>query len=366
MPEQVDTILIAEDDAALNEAMSESLRRRGFECVACTDPRGALEHARTGKISLLLTDLKMPHIDGIGLCERVHELQPDARMVIVTAYSTIGTVLDALRMGIDGYILKPFREEELILNVENALKRRRLILDNRRYQEGLEQMVEEKTRQLMSHQRELSYSQVLNIFAIGNIIEARDVYTRGHTERVTYFAVELAERLGWRENQIVDLGIGSPLHDIGKIGVPDEILKKQGPLTFREFEIMKKHPEIGYRMVRGTDLAPLTVGCIIYHQERFDGRGYPFGLAGENIPPEGRLMAVCDAFDAMTSTRVYRPALPVEKALQIIRENMGAQFDPEMGRAFLELVDKGAFDGIISETAIKADFEALISRLAGL
>ena len=359
-------ILIAEDDLDLANSIRAALERESYECSAHADPRRALREAEEGEVGLLLTDLKMPHMDGIELARRVKRIQPDARIVVITAHSTMDTVLEALRMGIDSYILKPFRSEELLFSVRQSLERRRLELENRRYQAGLEEMVEEKTRELLARHTRLSRSQMEGIFAIGNIIEARDAYTRGHTERVTYFAVALAERLGWPEESIKELGVGSPLHDIGKIGVPDYILNKVGKLTFQEFDVMKRHPEIGYSMVRGCNLTPVAIGCIIYHQERFDGSGYPFGLSGGDIPEEGRLMAVCDAFDAMTSTRIYRPALTLEKTLGILRDNSGTQFDPRMANAFLELVDSGVLDSAISRSDFRSEFEGLVARLTAV
>jgi HD-GYP domain-containing protein (c-di-GMP phosphodiesterase class II) len=224
-------------------------------------------------------------------------------------------------------------------------------------------MVVEQTRELSERYGRLSRSQFESIFAIGNIIEARDAYTRGHTERVTLIAVALAERLGWDEERIRALAIGSPLHDIGKIGVSDSILKKEGPLTFREFEQMKYHPEIGYRMVENSRLASVAVGCILYHHERFDGEGYPFGLKGEDIPEEGRLMTICDSFDAMTSDRVYRPALPLERAVGIMQEGSGIQFDPHMASLFLQMIEKGSFDSVLVREEIREEFERLVTRM---
>ena len=358
-----ETILIAEDDSDLNDSITAALTREGYRCISCLDPVKALEAARREDIDLLLTDLKMPNIDGVELANRFNSLQPDARVIMMTGYSTMSTVIEGLRMGIDSYILKPFRMEEILFNVGSSMERRRLMRENRRYQAGLESMVVEQTRELTERFGRLSRSQFESIFAIGNIIEARDAYTRGHTERVTYFAVALAESIGWPENKIRDLSIGSPLHDIGKIGVPDRILKKQSGLDFAEFELMKNHPEIGYRMVRGCDLSPLSVGCIIFHHERFDGRGYPFGLAADDIPEEGRLMAIADAFDAMTSDRIYRPAMPFEKAVGIVRECTGSQFDPKMSDAFLRLIDSGSLDPVLQRGEIKEEFEGLVTRM---
>jgi putative two-component system response regulator len=346
-----ETILIAEDDIDLSETICETLRREGYRCLAFADPRDALETARRIDIDLLLTDLKMPHLDGISLAREVTGIHPETRVIVITGYSTMTTVIEGLRLGIDSYILKPFRGEEILFNVRKSVERRRLLHENRSYQAGLESMVVEQTRELSERYGRLSRSQFESIFAIGNIIEARDAYTRGHTERVTLIAVALAERLGWDEERI------------GKIGVSDSILKKEGPLTFREFEQMKYHPEIGYRMVENSRLASVAVGCILYHHERFDGEGYPFGLKGEDIPEEGRLMTICDSFDAMTSDRVYRPALPLERAVGIMQEGSGIQFDPHMASLFLQMIEKGSFDSVLVREEIREEFERLVTRM---
>jgi response regulator RpfG family c-di-GMP phosphodiesterase len=356
-------IVVVEDDLQLNATILETLKHHGYSCLAFSDPKKALVEIENNDIALLITDLKMPDIDGITLARSALSAHPDTRVLVITGFSTLSTVLYALRLGVDSYILKPFRSEELLLNVRLSLERRRLILDNRRYQSDLEKMVDEQIRELRERHQRLSRSQMESIFAISNIIEARDAYTRGHTERVTYFAVTMAERLGWSEERIRELGIGAPLHDIGKIGVPNTILNKKGPFTFTEFEIMKRHPEIGYQMVRGSGFSKSVMACILYHQERFDGGGYPYGLAGYDIPEEGRLMAACDAFDAMTSDRIYRPAMPVEKAIRIMREESGSHFDPEIAAVFCGLFEKGVFDAVLGGRDVKMEFEKLVSRL---
>ena len=364
--EMTETILVAEDDTQLSASIHETLTRVGFNCIIHSDPREALKELEHADVALLLTDLKMPHMNGIELARRTLEIRPDTRIIVITAYSTINTVLESLRMGLDNYVLKPFRSEELLFNIRESLERRRLILENRLYQSNLEQMVQDQTQRLQERHQKLCRSQMESIFAIGNIVEARDTYTRGHTERVTFFAIALAERLGWSEAGIRELGIGSPLHDIGKIGIPNRVLNKQGTFTFEEFEIMKKHPEVGYGMVRGSGFSHGTVACILYHHERFDGNGYPFGLGGKDIPKEGRLMAACDAFDAMTSDRVYRPAMPVEKAADILHQEAGHQFDPEIVSEFAGLLEGGAFDAVLRNHDIKAEFEQLITRLTSI
>lgn len=193
------------------------------------------------------------------------------------------------------------------------------------------------------------YEELVNTYlsvitTLANAIEARDFYTAGHTERVSRWAVTLAKKLNWPDNKIKEVRMGSILHDIGKIGIPDHILNKPASLTKQEFEIMKTHPEIGVRILQGISFLIPALPYVLYHHERYDGKGYPKGLAGENVPLEGRLMSIVDTFDAITSDRPYRKNLGYEKAVQEIKDNIGKQFDIEMAKAFLEAWKAGEIE----------------------
>jgi putative two-component system response regulator len=356
-------VIVAEDDVSLNSTLEEVFNSEKVECELRTDPRDVLEYISQNDVKVLLADLKMPHMSGIELAQQVRNIKPDVRIIIMTAFSSVKTVIEALRLGVDSYILKPFSSEELLFRLKKSFEQFDLLKENSDYQDHLEEMIYDQTQKMLIKQRELRYSQIENIFAIGNIIEARDVYTRGHTERVTLFAVAMAEALGWSKQRIRELGIGSPLHDIGKIGIPDKILKKDGKLTFEEYENMKEHPQIGYEMIRLADFPKGSINSILYHHERYDGKGYPFGLAAEDIPEEGRVMAVCDAFDAMTSTRVYRPAMPVEKAVSILREGAGGQWDPACVELFLTMLEEGHFEFLDSDVNTHEMYYQLVIRL---
>lgn len=182
------------------------------------------------------------------------------------------------------------------------------------------------------------------IDALANAVEARDVYTKGHTERVWYLAQTLARKLGWDEDRLAQVKMGSILHDIGKIGVPDRVLNKPFRLTAEEFEIMKKHPEMGVKILEGISFLEPALPYVLYHHERYDGQGYPTGLSGEEVPLQGRLMAVVDTFDAITSDRPYRKSLGYEKAIQELRDCSGTQFDPEIARVLIDAWEDGSID----------------------
>ncbi len=192
--------------------------------------------------------------------------------------------------------------------------------------------------------RQLEQAYLSTINALANAVEARDVYTKGHTERVWYLAQSLARKLGWNEEQLAQVRMGSILHDIGKIGVPDSILNKPSALTKEEFEVMKMHPQMGVKMLEGIKFLEPALPYVLYHHERYDGKGYPMGLSGEGIPVEGRLMAVVDTFDAITSDRPYRKNLGYQKAISELTEYSGSQFDPVIAEALVQAWLKGEID----------------------
>ena len=359
-------IVIAEDNKDLNKSLADLLKMEGYQCSNHVDPHEALEDIRSNDFDVLVTDLKMPGLDGIELSEKALRLQPDLRVIVMTAFSSMPSVIKALRLGVDNYILKPFNVKELLFQINRSIEKKKMVLENRRYRKGLENLVQEMTHDLLITQQNFSVSQLESIFAIGNIIEARDFYTRGHTERVALYACATAEAMGWDARTIYCLGIGSPLHDIGKVGIPDAILKKPSGLTDDEYEKMKEHCLIGYEMVKDTNFPVGIINCILQHHERYDGKGYPFGLKGKNISKEGRLLAIVDAFDAMTSSRIYRKGMPVEKAINIIKNEAGAQFDPQYAQVFLKLHKEGVIQNILEREDYIIEFKKLVNNIVNM
>lgn len=217
-----------------------------------------------------------------------------------------------------------------------------------RYAEDLRKSYLQERQQM----EKLVQSQNATAITLAKAIEKRDRYTAGHTDRVTEYAMLTAKQLDWPEERLVVLELAGHLHDVGKIGVPDAVLNKPGKLTAEEFEMMKAHPEIGEQIIRGIDFLEALVPYVLYHHERYDGRGYPKGLSGEAIPIEGRLLAVSDTFDAMTSSRPYRKQLDAEHAIDEIKRCSGTQFDPNIVGAFLEIWNAGLFKPILSATPV--------------
>jgi len=251
--------------------------------------------------------------------------------IMLTAVDERETAVRALGLGAYGYILKPFEAEEVVINVLNALERRRLALLSRDYAHRLEREVRARTDDVREREEEL----VLRLMSAS---EYRDDETGSHIRRIGLYCAELADKMGWEREKVDAIRLAGAMHDIGKIGVPDHVLQKPGKLTPEEFEIIKTHTRIGARILSGTDIPLLRMAAEIAlsHHERWDGGGYPNGLAGPRIPLVARIAAIADVYDALISPRVYRPALPEEKALEIIRAERGKHFDPAVVDCFLE------------------------------
>jgi len=335
-------ILVVDDEPAIRELLFEGLKDQGYDCDVATNGREALDRLKRGQFSLVLSDIDMPAMDGVKLLQNVKEAHPDIEVVMITGVVDVEVALRAMRMGANDYLTKPFNLEEVRLTVEKALEKRRLVIENREYQRDLEAKVAERTVELVLKRREIealyeklqtSYETTLE--ALAAALDTRDTETQGHSMRVSEYTVVIARRMGVKDPELTDIRRGALLHDVGKIGIPDAVLRKPGKLAPEEWEEMKRHPEIGYRILSGIKFLEASLPLVISHQERFDGSGYPRGLRGEEIPLGARVFAVVDTLDAMTSDRPYRRALRYEDAREEIIRNSGVQFDPRVVEVFL-------------------------------
>lgn len=480
----VGTVLVVDDDPMLRRLLRDCLdQEMGLRVVDTGDAQEAERILATQSVALLICDLMLDGASGVDVIRAGHTHQPDLVSILVTGFPTVETAVEALQLGVDDYLLKPFKLQQLMSTVRRALERGRLRRENMQLREqvaiselvraigstleldqllsmvvatarrefsalaasillrggsraGLQMQVMDGERGLAdnpgyldflsgstlpvqsamatgravllsgqqtdmfdSDQREHdmicqpliakgSVIGVLNIIrkptagpcgegtlrsieitaaqaaiaiensrlyrnlhnaymdtvsALANAIETRDPYTRGHTDRVKVLAQAIARRMGWGVEQLFDLWIGCTLHDIGKIGVPDHILKKPGPLTPEEFALMRRHPEIGATIIQGVPFLKPAVPYVYYHHERYDGKGYPTGLSGESIPIEGRILSVVDTFDAVTSDRPYRQAGSWEHACRELVACAGTQFDPNIVEIFISVLETEKF-----------------------
>src|ERR1700690_247301 len=336
----VENILVVDDEEAIREVVSTMLESRGYRCTAVSNGRAAQEHVRQNTPDLVLSDMIMPEMDGIKLLDWLREHNPEIPVIMVTAIHDISTALEAIRRGAYDYILKPFEKDQLFHGVGRALQHRRLVLENQEYQLDLQKKVDEQTTQLQTAFAQLEQSYDDTLEALGSALDLKDAETEGHCQRVTAFTISIAKALPVPNPYLPVLARAAFLHDIGKMAIPDSILRKPGPLDDDEKQVMRKHCQIGYDMLIRIPFLRDAAEIVLAHQEFFDGSGYPRGLKGEQIPLGARIFTIADSLDAMIRDRPYRRALPLSHAREEIRRCSGTQFDPNVVEVFLSIPEE--------------------------
>jgi putative two-component system response regulator len=320
------------------------LQSHGYETVLAADAREARLRLDETPFALMLCDVNMPGESGMDLVRNIFRQHPHTAAIMVTGLDSPLLANAALEMGAFGYIIKPFESNEVLINVANALRRRRLEMENRLHRENLEDVVRTRTMALQQalewlerSEKELRLSREETIQRLAIAAEYRDSATAQHIQRMSHYCELLARRHGLSTERCDLIRTASPMHDIGKIGTPDHVLLKPGKFTQDEFNVIAQHAEIGYRILAGSDAEILNVAATIAltHHERWDGSGYPRKLKGEAIPIEGRIASIADAFDALTTARVYKPAFAFDHAVDLMSKHRGEHFDPELLDVFL-------------------------------
>jgi putative two-component system response regulator len=338
-------LLIVDDDEALRHWTERVVGERGYESDSAGDAVEARSQLAGCGYELVLLDVNLPGESGIELLAHIRSEHPCTAVVMVTGEDDIALATTAIELGAYGYVVKPVRSGELLINVANALHRRRLELEGRRLLAELGAAAERRGERLQEALSELKQtegmvwaSQAETIFRLARVVEFRDEETGHHLQRMSCYCETLAKRVGFSAARAESLRLASQLHDVGKVAVPDSILFKPGRLTPAEFEVIKQHAETGYTILSGSlsDVVQLGATIAWTHHERWNGGGYPRGLVGEKIPIEGRIAAIADVFDALTSDRVYRPAFPAKTALEMMRAQRDVHFQPELLDEFLD------------------------------
>ncbi len=336
----MENILVVDDEEAIREVVSTMLESKGYHCTAVSNGRAAQDQVKRVTPDLVLSDMIMPEMDGIKLLDWIRNYDPEVPVIMVTAIHDISTALEAIRRGAYDYILKPFEKDQLFMGVGRALQHRRLVAENRNYQRNLEQEVEERTAQLSGALAQLEQSYDDTLEALGSALDLKDAETEGHCQRVTAFTISIAKAMPVPNPYLPVLARAAFLHDIGKMAIPDGILRKPGPLDDDEKQVMRRHCQIGYDMLMRIPFLREPAEIVLAHQEFFNGTGYPRGLKEEQIPLGARIFTVADSLDAMISDRPYRKALPMAHAREEIRRCAGTQFDPKVVEVFLSIPDQ--------------------------
>src|SRR5438128_3034072 len=330
-------ILIVDDDRQVREVLHQIFLGANYKCLLANDGQEGLEVFRASRPPLTVTDLKMPVMGGIELLQHVRQADPDAAVIVLTGAADVKTAIASLKLGAYDFIMKPVNVDELLIAAERAFERRQLLIERRQYQELLERRVVEATHDLEQAYRQLQDTYRTPLEALGSALDTRDVGTEAHSRRVHGYALATAREHGVPEADLPDLAHGVLLHDIGKIGIPDAILLKPGPLTNAEWKIMRRHPEIGKALIERIPFLRGAVPIVWSHHEEWDGSGYPRRLKGEEIPLAARIFMVVDAFDAMTFDRPYSQAKPFDVAKAEIRRCGGSHFDPSVVESFFRV-----------------------------
>ena len=322
-------IIAVDDEEGIVESLSVFLGNSGYKLVGVTDPLKAIEMVKNEHFDLMLLDFLMSPIHGDQVVEEIRKFNQELYILLLTGQKDLAPPLETIRrLSIQGYCEKSDKFDQLLLLIESAIK-------------SIEQMnlIKQINEELKNSQEQLEQAYMESIETLRMTVEAKDPYTRGHSERVSEYSVLIGKKLGLSEKDLKTLKIGGLFHDIGKIGIPDSILLKESKLTDEEYSEIKNHPSIGKNILSNATLFQDIIPIVYHHHEKYNGNGYPGKLVGNNIPLLSRITAVADTFDAMTSKRSYRNAIPIEIVKEELVKCSGTQFDPEIASIFLDILN---------------------------
>lgn len=322
-------IIVVDDEQGIVDSLSIFLKHSGYDFTGLTNPLEAIERVRNEHFDMMILDFMMDPIHGDEVVEEIRKFNKDLYILLLTGHKDLAPPLETIkRLEIQGYCEKSDKFDQLLLLIESGIK-------------SIEQMNTIKTinKQLHDKNEELERAYLDTIGILRQTVEAKDPYTRGHSDRVSEYSVLIGKKLGLDEKTLHILKIGGLFHDIGKIGIPDSILLKESKLSDEEYSQIKNHPMIGVHMLGDAAIFTDILPIVKHHHERYDGRGYPSQLVGDDIPYVARIAAVADTFDAMTSKRSYRDSLPIDVVRAEIERCSGTQFDPNIAKVFLDIMD---------------------------
>ena len=322
-------IIAVDDESGIVDSLSIFLKRSGYNFTGVTDPLEAIERVRNEHFDLMILDFIMDPIHGDQVVEEIRKFDKELYILLLTGHKDLAPPLETIRMlDIQGYCEKSDKFDQLLLLIESGIKSIEQMNEIKRMNEELSQTYEKLEKAYLDSIQTLRYT-----------VEAKDPYTRGHSDRVAEFSVLIGEKFNMSDEDLKTLRVGGLFHDIGKIGIPDSILLKESKLTDDEYSQIKNHPSIGAHILCNAEVFKDIIPIVKHHHERYDGNGYPGKLKGEEIPFMARIAAVADTFDAMTSKRTYRNALDIEIVKSEIERCSGTQFDPQIAKVFLDILN---------------------------
>jgi putative two-component system response regulator len=324
------TVLVVDDLAMIRLTLKAILAKEGYRVLEADSIAKAIGLLEANPVNLVLCDIQLPGESGLDLVRHLQPRFPEVAVVMVSAMDDTTTAIDCLQLGAFGYVLKPFQPRDIIVQVNGALRRRILEIDFKNREEVLKEKVREQTEEIRNSRAEIA-------FRLVSASEHRDQETGMHVKRIGLYAAEMGRLLGWDVEEVETIEAAAPMHDIGKIGVPDAILQKPGALTDEEWVLMRQHTTMGAQILKGSKVPFIQMGARISvgHHEKWDGTGYPNALAGETIPLEARITAIVDVFDALSNKRHYKDAWGDADVEAFIRERRGNHFDPHLCDLFL-------------------------------
>jgi putative nucleotidyltransferase with HDIG domain len=324
------TVLYVEDDSAIRSFTTAYLGKIFLSVTTAVDGVDGLEKYRAEKFEIVITDLSMPKMNGIDMIAKIKEIDENQAVLITTAHADSDNILKAIRLGVDGYIIKPFEYEQLNIELYKIVEKLNIFAQNEQYKKNLKQMVEKKTLEITKMMLFKNDNYEKTLLSMVEMIEDRDTYTAGHSKRVAHYCKTIAEQMGHSEEECTKLYQAAILHDVGKIATPDAVLLNPKNLNEIEYTLIKEHVEVGFKLLDHIPMFESLADIVHSHHERYDGRGYPRGLSGNEIHPLARVMIVADAFDAMTTNRIYKTRKSVQEALDELMRFKLHQFHPEV------------------------------------
>jgi len=336
-------VLIVDDEKAIRESISDFLEDTGCRPDTAANGLEAVDMIRAKKYDAVIIDLNMPEMDGFEVLEKVAPENPNMPIIVLSGIGVIDKAIEAIRKGAWDFLPKPISSFSVLqLTLNRAFERARLRAENRLYREHLEEEVKRKTAQVIEMSRSLIAAQKEIILKLGDVVETRSHETGNHVQRVSEYTYLLSKLYGMTEGEALDIKLASPMHDVGKIGIPDNILNKAGELTEEEFNIIKSHTTIGYSIFNTSELPVLKLAAEIalYHHEHWNGTGYPNGIKEKIIPVNARITTIVDVFDAVSHSRIYKNAWNIEESCSYIKNNSGVMFDPDLTELFISNIDQ--------------------------